>query len=332
MKLADLLRTIHDSGEQFDPPKEERLSQYQQVFGDELTTESAAAFVTNGWHAIGDTYFATIADRIAAANPDHADVWTNLTTLAVNSDEEKTSVHASDNENVILVDSQMMLFLWTMNKSHLYGQRLNRGDQLKLICELLLHFATLRYLRDHNLVWPRPKTPPHESAEDLQTLYLFTNMQELFMVAHEMAHLVCDQKSEVTSAFICRGEYPTPYTMLFERDANIDQELYADELAVDLVLNTFPRVAEVQQVVLSAIFLLIRYRLWLGVTASDGDFEFRMWFARNSLFRAKASSCYCDGAAVFLIDLLKELEQTLEPAAKHAAKAFAMIVEKSKGS
>ena len=96
----------------------------------------------------------------------------------------------------------------------------------------------------------------------------------------------------------------------------------------------FPRTPAVEQVVLSSIFLLIRYRLGLvlATKSHESEFEFRLWFARNSLFRSKASSCYSDGAAIFLIELLEELEQTLEPAAMQTEKAFKLILESLRGS
>lgn len=334
MNLTDLLRSINDSGDVFDPPKDERVSQYQQVFGDELANTSVDEFTLKGWQYFGDQYFSQIRDRIAHANPEYAETWNSVQIITVNTQEERTSVHSSYDTDVIVVDSLMMLFLWTMNKAHLYGKRLAGGEQLKLICELLLHFGTLRHFGSEGPIWPRPKTPPHESIAEFQSLFILTNTQELFMVAHEMAHLVCDKQPDITADFICRGEYETPYTMMFERDSKIDDELLADELSVELVLKTFSRTPAVEQVVLSSIFLLIRYRLWLALASKspESDYEFRLWFARNSLFRSKASSCYSDGAAIFLIELLEELEQTLEPAAMQAEKVFKLIIESQRGS
>lgn len=333
MKLAELIRAIHDNGEDIDPPREERVLQYKNVFGDDLTNEVTGKFNSKNWREIGNKYFSGLRDRITLANPQYASAWNQAEIVTINTQEEKTSVHSRGDSDVIVVDSLMMTFLWTMNKAHVYGKRLAGGEQLKLIVELLLHFGTLRHFGIKGPVWPRPKTPLHESQAEFSSLFCLTNTQELFMVAHEMAHLVCDNKSNLQADLICQGQYPATYMMMFEQDPRIADELMADELAVDLVLNAFPRTRAVEEIVLSAIFLLIRYRLWLAIACkkTETNYEFILWFARNSLFRAKANRSYKGGAAVFLIDLLEELEQTLEPGALKAAEAFELILEQTKG-
>lgn len=330
MNLGELLRAVHDNGEKLSPLKDSRLSQYKSIFGD-MHNDSEVLSIACNWHSRTDDYFYNMIDAIARANPDYSEAWRDIKAVSISAHEEKTAAYTSDSSSVIIIGSHTMLFLWTMNKAQMYGKRLERSEQLKLIAELFLHFGSLRQFGPKGLIWPRPITPPHKSAEEFHALVLLTYIQELFLVAHEMAHLAIARGLYITQKYTSHGNYRVHYQQFRNYDKKLDEELLADEIGIDLVLGCFPKDRMIIEIVLSAIFLLIRYYLWLNVALMNGEsYEFCLCFARNSLFREKSDSICSDGnGADFIIVLLEELEQTLEPAALNASEALALILAKT---
>jgi hypothetical protein len=111
-----------------------------------------------------------------------------------------------------------------------------------------------------------------------------------------------------------------------------DAEIEADELAFDILLDYYGREQrEVVESVCIAVFLLVRYFMWLRIVYvdDDADAEFSTWLRRNNFFREKFSRVYHQwGPAVFIVDLMEQhLEPLLETGSLEAAEGYKKLLE-----
>ena len=113
---------------------------------------------------------------------------------------------------------------------------------------------------------------------------------------------------------------------------SVDSEVEADELAFDILLAHYGRERqEVVESVCVAVFLLVRYFMWMRIVYVDGeaDPEFGTWLRRNSFFREKFWHVYRRwGPPVFIVDLMEQhLEPFLEMGALEAAEGYKELVD-----
>lgn len=145
-----------------------------------------------------------------------------------------------------------------------------------------------------------------------------------------MAHIVLDKKK----VFDEYGEDIINYFKQFgisEKKfdiAKVCEELEADRIALDAVIQAYMVKGEekgIFEIVSSAIFLLIRYHLWITVVETQItqlDDEYYMWLMRSLHIRKYISKYYKWGVPFYIIELLDYLEGTLEVAALVASEVL----------
>lgn len=305
----------------------ERAEQYLNVFGPKALEEVKEKIgeLSRG-HAF-DSIMSGRLNRIIEANPELAGLVSGVTVRGIDTNSEATrTIKMPNGQSLILLDSHTMLFLWMMNKSFIYGQsRLSEEDNWKLYFEIFLHFATLRHAEATGGVYPRPKTPKHVDESEMGMLYLFTEIQETFLLCHELAHVFVGTNPRLPDTLISTTDLPLSHKSFFPANTGIDQELLADELALEWTLNTGNiDIPESVEVVCTAVFLMIRYFMWLRIvhTEAEQDTEFQLWLARNNLLRAKFRHVYHWASPAFIVDLFEHLESVMEPASLKAGEVF----------
>lgn len=324
MSFVDLLvELLH--GEAPGTLTQERLNQYAKVFDNDTDSVSNKEWTVS----LASEYFEEIRDGLLDGNPPLASIVGKPPIIQVNNLAEITGAKRSAGEQAIVIDTFVTTFLWTMNKAWYYGRKLGSGEQGTLFCKLFLHFATLRKFGAGGLVWPRPKTPPHETKQEMAILTFSTKAQEAFLVGHELAHFYVDSGGSIPASAIYALDSPTSYTMLSPRDPMIDQELLSDELGFEYVLKGYQENESIEVVAVTSIFLLIRYHLWLSMVCStnEREYDFVLWFGRNSLFRNKTREICSDETLSSIVQVSELLEEALEPAALQAKEAFKVFSE-----
>lgn len=320
----------NDLSENTDTAVPERVHQYNAVFGSDVLekVKTAIGGVTGGH--LFDSMMNTRWRKVIAANPCLETIAPKIKIEGVltNTFATKTVVSTND-EALILIDSSTMLFLWQMNKAFLYGPlQLSQAENTKLYFDIFLHFATLRQANSLGGIYPRAKTPPHKNANELKRLKNFVEFQETFLLCHELAHTYSGLGLEMSTEMQSKSDYERVYTDYFPANPKINEELIADELAFEWTLNTIDRSnLEDVETACTAIFLMIRYFLWLQrvYVTLEGDTESHLWLARNNFMRQKIRQVYTWGKPSFIVDLFDHLESTLEPASLAAAEAMQII-------
>ncbi|MCZ8095791.1 MAG: hypothetical protein O9331_20155 [Acidovorax sp.] len=307
------------------PP--ERAEQYLNALGPQALEEVREKIgELSPGHAF-DSIIGERLKRIIKANPGLAGLVSGVTVQGIDTVSEATkTIKMPNGQSLILLDSHTMLFLWMMNKSFIYGQsRLSEEDNENLYFEIFLHFATLRHAKAAGGVYPRPKTPKHVDELEMGMLYLFTDIQETFLLCHELAHAFIGSNPRLPDTLISTTDFPLSHKSLFPSNTGIDLELLADELALEWTLNTGKiDMPESVEVICTAVFLLIRYFMWLRIvhTEAEQDTEFQLWLARNNLLRAKFWHVYHWAPPTFIVDLFEHLESVMEPASLKAGVVF----------
>ncbi|MGI1900354.1 hypothetical protein [Vibrio campbellii] len=242
----------------------------------------------------------------------------------VTSKESTKSVNIGGKKNLIVLDTHTRKFLWMMNKSTIYGaQELSVEENILLYSKLFLHFS-LVILTDNKVNYPQPKTPNHTTQHGITSLALYTEIQEIFLLAHEVAHVLIDS-NEYQDKFdiISSSKKRILLNASLSEESKLNEEILADEIAFEMTLNVYGRDnPDVVQLVCSAIFVMIRYFLWLRVAykREDEDFEFNLWLSRNSFLRDKIDQVYHWGSPMFVISILESMEERMEPSACITAK------------
>jgi len=264
----------------------------------------------------------TYVKKIFQGNPWLEEIRDDFIFSNVYSDKESTkSIPIGDGKSLIVLDSHIQKYLWMMNKSHIYGGfNLSSEENIQLYAEIFLHFSSI-IISNSKKAFPKPKTPSHKTKEEFYTLALHTEIQEIFLICHEIGHaLIKTQKHEdrIDTVSQVRSRFIEESLNLSASSELVDEEIMADEIAFEMTLNVYGRdKQEIVEVISTAIFLVIRYFLWLRVVykTSEEDFELGMWLSRNSFIREKVRHVYHWNSPDFLIMLLEYLEERMEPAA-----------------
>lgn len=337
----DELKTIiaeqygkHPSTDNVDPGYH-RYGQYSKVLKigkNKMLKDMKKALGTVSLSQAGKHVTAERLKKIYLGNPFLEGLKNIVDVRIIDSDKESTKkIEVADGHCLILLDSFTMTFLWMMNKASFYGRAGKKENNIhELYCNLFLHFATAITF-GFEKSFPQPKTPPHDNYEDFITLSITTEIQEIFILCHEIAHILIDGEYDTANrSFIINNDHITKYTNYFSASTTIDEELKADELAFEMVLNVYGRNLEpIVKLVCVSIFMKIRYFMWLRsvyIEAED-DHEAITWLARNSAMRHLISSAYTWGPTTFIVDTLEDMEETLEPAAFTAAKIYKEILK-----
>jgi len=298
--------------------KPERRNQYENMFGKGSTEK----YEKMGFHESKKYLAEMYLNRLFENCPIMDKYKGKIEIEIIDAPFEHTKAYSHSGNYFITLDSISMLYLWQMNKALLYGAHLSNQEQIELFTKLLLSYALIgnkTNVDDKKSYLPYlSKTPPHKSKEEFYQLWMMTEIQEQFMVAHEVAHILIQNEDYDKTSSILGEDYPAKYTYLFEKDSQIDEEILADGIAYDILLAIRGKDSkENVESIAKSIFLMIRYFLWLKTIKGENsnEKEWIVWMARNSAFRQKILASYHWGGDYFIIELLEYLESTLEVAA-----------------
>jgi len=308
----------------------ERNQQYSDLFPEKkgfwksLNSKSASDIAMN-----------TYVEKVFKGNPWLEEFRDDFVFSNVYSNKESTkSIPIGGSKSLIVLDSHIQKYLWMMNKSHLYGGfHMTGEDNIQLYAEIFLHFSSI-IISNSKKAFPKPKTPSHKTKNEFYLLALHTEIQEVFLICHEIGHALIKSKKYQDKLDIIsssRSRHIEEALDLSSSSELVDEEIMADEIAFEMTLNVYGREKlEVVEMISTAVFLLIRYFLWLRMVykTSEEDFEFGMWLSRNSFIREKINKVYHWDSPDFLIMLLEYLEERMEPAALIAKK----IVDEARAS
>lgn len=295
---------------------QERIEQYKQIFSSDVFDDSEYKSISffDKFHQVFTRYI----DELLEAN-DMIGLKSQIDLVPVESYFHSSIAYKMGRKSVVIIDIISMQFIWMMNKTLIYSQ-----DELSkriLFTEIFLHFGTL--LKSDRLkgAYRKPKTPPHLNEQLFNILTTATEIQEKFLLSHEIAHLLLTEENI--------NEFKTRYSSFtFEytkgkAPQNIDIELAADHMALKMVLNDLTRKYPIEITDFSCvyIFLLIRYFMWLQIASSMDDSEeknelFLIWSERNTqlrkIFREEIQR---ESLNLAILELFDDLESTMEPAA-----------------
>ena len=172
-------------------------------------------------------------------------------------------------------------------------------------------------------VWPQ--TPPHDSVKAIELLATITSRQEMFIIAHEIAHLELGHLDGVKSSYkfgnvaseFLKDDFP-----LFD---NTEDEIVADRLALQLCLSTLP--ADSAKAVVQYLCIMLRYFLWFGTLVRKNIPEESSWAYRYYEFPIYAYE-FCPDAPFIFEDTLQKLETRLLPGVNKAFEIFSLIRSK----
>jgi len=310
---------------------DKRLEQYSDIFDSGKAEDISSILKNYNAHSASEIVTEARVKKIFDSNPQLLDIRKKCEFKMVDSSQEATKkIQFADGNYTILFDTFTALFIWMMNKAFIYGQeQLSKKDNMQLYSLIFLHFGTALSKDKKKRISPRPATPPHKNIEGFLTVTIFTEIQELFLLCHEIAHIMIEENHpHLKSSLIHDNHYQLKYNTFYPTSFSTDIEIHADELAIEIILNIYERESpEAVQIVCTAIFLLIRYYMWLRISYIDqeNDSEMSIWLARNNFLREKFHQIYKWGAPSFIVELFDHLEEVLEPASLNANEIFQMI-------
>ncbi|MDP9343473.1 MAG: hypothetical protein M3Q23_15555 [Actinomycetota bacterium] len=314
---------------QWDPPRPELVANWESMFpeGESYIQD----WVGRNYEAHArstEEMFNALRRFIVEGNANLSALSREAPLVFINSWDRHTGARQlSGTAPVILVDANLTTFIWSMNKAWLYGSFKGTSAYLTQLT-LLRHALMLRRLPFDEagmLVETalREARPPHPSPEAIAALLGETWLHEMFVLAHEMAHIELGHLEEDAAAVAPILMSEVVRSLVSSRSAGF--ELAADELALRLLLNAFgPDRRESMETVMIGVFLITRYFVWLELVVGSPDDNGRdqIWLPRHLHLREVFRSLYEWGSLGFISELLEELEQEMEPGAFTAAARF----------
>lgn len=301
---------------------EERIRQYKKIFSDAGVNKLYKYFSKQEvlLDELDNNYMQRILSGLIEKNTMFGELENLVSVSMIKSKRNFTCCFSYENYNIVLFDRNSMKLYWMLNKALLYSGNKDRKEQILLFMAIILSYISNAHQLDK---YPQPPTPPHEDKILLTNLVLITEIQETFILAHEMAHIVLDKERalreyeyDIIDFFKQFGFTEQKYNI-----AELCEELEADRIALDAVLQVYQNKAEEKDIfetISSAIFLLIRYHLWIAIVETEItqlEDEYYIWLIRNSYIRKYINKCYKWGTPIYIIELLDYLEDTLEVAA-----------------
>jgi len=323
------------------PTNPERIKQYKHVWPSEEEFIKDVEHRPTGvlMEEFTDQWLTRIKDYVVSRNPGLSEESGKAILVPINSFAQFTGTRMlHGGVPLILVDSGLMKFIWVMNKALVYGQDSGEFSRNHLTCMTLLMYAI--YLRPPerlkreipDLSFSTPPTPPHSDKSTLISLTFETWLHELFVIAHEIAHIELGHLTKGAGG--ARGSFTplpvSPLASVFVKDvSSVEEELAADDLALDLCIEAVLKgehsagTRDIVQRILTSIYQASRYFLWLEMVlkADAGEAELP-WAARHFQLRSKIDSVYKWGSPTFIADHLDWLEENMEPGAFRAAELY----------
>ncbi len=308
---------------------EERIRQYKKISSDDSVSKLYKHFSKQKvlLDELDNHYMQRILSRLIDKNPMFEKLKNYVSVSMVKSNRNFTCCFSCENYKVVLFDRNSMKLYWMLNKALLYAGNKDRKEQILLFTVIILNYIS----NAHQLnKYPQPPTPPHEEELSFKNLVFITEIQETFILAHEMAHIILDKKNALSEYGQDMIEFLNQLGLAGQtcNRSELCEELEADRIALDAVLKVYQDKAgekEIFEIISSATFLLMRYHLWITVVETEitqlKD-EYYIWLIRNSFIRKYIDKCYKWGIPFYIIELLDYLEDTLEVAAITASKVL----------
>ncbi|MGK0256427.1 MAG: hypothetical protein ACI81I_001044 [Arcobacteraceae bacterium] len=324
-----ILKTIGEELNDDRKLSEKRKKEYSKVFN-ENSDDLNNIYKSMSIKSVSDKLLKKYTDKLFDKNTNIQKYRNIIHIKIIDSIRENTkSVSIDDDNHLITFDSYIMKYIWMMNKGFLYGALyLNEEENINLFHELFLYFGSqkvFKYKHSTN----KPITPEHQDLNTLMLLQKHTEIQEIFLISHEIAHMLIEKNDYKDIApIISTDDYLLKNIGDTIISDEINEEILADEIAFNLTLNVYKdQGIEMLKLVYSSIFILIRYMLWLRIVykESKDDNEFHIWFARNNFIRTKISSLYKEEEYNIIIEALELMEIRMEPAALIASETLKKI-------
>lgn len=316
---------------------EERIRQYEKMFSDDSVKELYKYFSEQGvlLDELENNYTQQIVSGLIEKNTIFGELENTVSVAMIKSKSNFTCCFTYENSNIVLFDRNTMKLYWMLNKALLYSDNKDRKEQILLFLAIILNYISNAHQLDK---YPQPPTPPHEEKNLFANLVLITEIQETFILAHEMAHIVLDKKRalreyehDIVDFLKLFGVTEQKYNI-----AELCEELEADRISLDTVLQVYQDKAEEKEIfelISSAVFLLIRYHLWITlveIKITQLNDEYYIWLIRNSYIRKYIDKHYKWGSPIYIIELLDYLEDTLDVAAFAASEVLKDNYKKNK--
>jgi hypothetical protein len=242
--------------------------------------------------------------------------------------ENTKTVNYDTNKSLVVFDTHVMKFLWVMNKALIYGANyLTVEENKKLFTEIFLYFAS--YIAfDEKYIFPRPVTPKYKDVSTYKVLHIYTKVQEIFLLSHEIAHnLIKDNSYCKIVNVIASHEYLLSHTISNDIYHIIEEEILADEIAFEMTLNAFNKdESEDVEIVCSAVFALMMYFLWLRISYKNyKDDEITLWLHRNNFLKTRIYAVYIWGNPIFIDNIIELMKVRMEPAAMAVSSAIESV-------
>lgn len=262
-------------------------------------------------------------DELINSNPELQDLKDIIQIVQAESSNTITrTLDFSDHVNIVF-DNYIMTFLWKMNKAHYYGLAVSEEFSEQLFVNNLVYYGVIANKDYFNTFYSAPEMPPHDDIGLWMVLGNTIKFQELFIIAHEIGHVLINRKMSIDAKIENTGYKSLNFFDLAEsQERNIDIEIEADKIGFNLAFNTINKNNEHEvKLFCISVFLFIRYMMWSSIAfkidnnpAYSPNFE--AWLYRNSSIRKLIDQASRSiGGAAYIIDLLESLEASLEPAA-----------------
>ncbi|WP_156383804.1 hypothetical protein [Methylobacterium sp. Leaf456] len=280
-----------------------------------------------------------LRQMLVDANPTLSNASRQAPIIIVESYDRYTSVKKfTTDEAYIFVDNGLILFLWQMNKAYLSIEPSGVHSTHALATATLAHHAVqlkppawAEARRNTQRLFPPPPYRPPQNRDSFDLLLGLTIHHELFVMAHEIAHIELGHLDPnwKPSAKI---ELPLTASTFLENglDLNAIKEFEADELALDLVVKFLGQGLDYNiEATIVYLFQFSRYLLYLEMVLREcndigGSF---VWAARHFYLRDRMSK-YDKNIGSAIVNHSEFLEEKLEPAMYEATELYCDILNK----
>ncbi|PGY51515.1 hypothetical protein [Priestia megaterium] len=322
-KTLHFQQTVMDSYSLLDDSHAPVIKKLAENFPDDSLFEKA-------WESI-------IEDRtkkIFKHNPHLEAYRANLDFMVIMANKELTQNYGAGGKSLIVLDHHTISYLWDMNKVFVYGMSFGYKECLRLTKGIThFHAAIISKSGGGKLKIPTvPTLPKHPGLALMSVLAIITEIQEVFLLCHEIAHFIIDNKYFDSEKYHKQTleEYEIFSGMLFhylsleelegeEKETTLT-ELLADEIAMDLLFNIYGHSSETVELFCYSVYLLFRYQLTLKIVGRDENknvLENKTWILRNDSIRRKFTEfeasygTFGDSVDTFANDIVSETAYSL---------------------
>jgi hypothetical protein len=280
-----------------------------------------------------DTYFKYLLNKFVGVGAFFNDLENSVSISSLNSTSDYTCTFSYNSDQIVLFDMNTMLFVWMSNKILLYGQELSIDEQYNLFLKTFKYFMLKREFGETALVeYIKPKMPEYPSYNAFRVLVKFQQIQESFMLAHELAHIkvLPDDITTVINMFESDPIVQTLSEIYLKTDDDIYKfysEVAADNIALTATLNEYRKDHKFDsdtedkalfEFITSAILILFRYELWLNIAMNtwlNNDNDTGLWALRAQVIRALIDKNNIWNDSSYIVRILEIMENAFEPAA-----------------